>query len=321
MTASAHGVRSGGLRSTRVASYLHKQRKPLNDNAAGYLFLLPWLLGLIVFVGGPTVASLCLSFTNYNLLNTPKFIGIQNYVQMFTMDPRYIHSIEVTVIYVVFSVPLSLAVALAFAILLNRKIRGVGIYRSVFYVPSLLGGSVAIAILWRQIFDSDGIVAHLTRFVGLPSTSWISTPSLAIWTLILLHIWQFGAPMVIFLAGLKQIPTELYEAAAVDGASRWTRFWRITLPLLTPVLFFNFVLTLINSLQAFTPAFVVSTGTGGPLDSTLFYTLYLYTNGFANFRMGYASAMGWVLLVVVAIFAAVAFATSRYWVYYSDAED
>lgn len=295
-------------------------RKALSADTAGYIFLLPWLLGVFVFVVGPALASLYLSFTDFNLLSPPKFIGLRNYIQMFTEDPQYAHSIQVTLLYVAFSVPLSMAAALSVALLLNTRVKGVGLYRSIYYVPSLLGGSVAIAILWRQIFDSDGIVAHLSQFLGLPSTSWISTPALALWTLVLLHVWQFGSPMVIFLAGLKQIPGELYEAAAVDGATRWTQFRRLTLPLLTPVIFFNFVLTLINSFQAFTPAFVVSNGTGGPLGSTLLYTLYLYINGFANFRMGYASAMGWVLFVVVAVFAAAAFASSRFWVYYSDEE-
>jgi multiple sugar transport system permease protein len=215
----------------------------------------------------------------------------------------------------------SLIAALALALLLNTKIRGVGIYRSIYYVPSLLGGSVAIAILWRQVFDQNGIFPRFLELFGVPATSWISSPELAIWTLIFLHVWQFGSPMVIFLAGLKQIPAELYEAAAVDGASRWRQFRSVTMPLLTPIVFFNLILTLINSFQAFTPAYVVSSGTGGPLDSTLFYTLYLYINGFTNFRMGYASAMGWVLLIVVGIFTAIAFASSRYWVYYEDSED
>jgi multiple sugar transport system permease protein len=295
-----------------------RRRKPISDNAAGYLFLIPWLLGILFFVGGPTIVSLFLSFTDFNLLSPPKWVGLENYIEMFTQDPRYFKSLGVTLTYVLVSVPLSLVCALALALLLNTKIKGIGLYRSVYYVPSLLGGSVAIAVLWRQLFGADGIVSHLLQFFGLPASSWISTPSLAIWTLILLHIWQFGSPMIIFLAGLKQVPRDLYEAAAVDGASRWRQFTKITLPLLTPVIFFNLVLQMINAFQAFTPAFVVSSGTGGPSDSTLFYTLYLYQQGFANFRMGYASAMGWVLLIVIGVFSAIAFSSSRYWVYYED---
>lgn len=294
------------------------QRKPVGDNATGYLFLVPWLLGILLFVGGPALVSLYLSFTDFNLLSSPTWVGLANYREMFTEDPRYLKSLAVTVTYVLFSVPLSLICALALAIFLNTKIKGIGLYRSIYYVPSLLGGSVAIAILWRQIFGDDGIVSHILQFFGMPASSWISTPSLAIWTLIILHVWQFGSPMIIFLAGLKQIPQELHEAAAVDGAGRWRRLTRITLPLLTPVIFFNLVLQMIAAFQAFTPAFVVSSGTGGPIDSTLFYTLYLYQQGFANFRMGYASAMGWVLLVIVGVFSAIAFSSSKYWVHYDD---
>jgi len=296
-------------------------RKSLSENVAGYIFLVPWLLGILFFVGGPALVSLYLSITNFNLLSTPKWIGLQNYVQMFTLDPQYVASLGVTFTYVLFAVPLSLAGALVLATVLNRDIKGIGLYRAIYYVPSLLGGSVAIAILWRQIFGSSGLVSKAYEFFGLPPTSWISTPSHALWTLIILHVWQFGSPMIIFLAGLKQIPRELYEAAAVDGAPRWRQFVSITLPLLTPIVFFNLVLQMIYAFQAFTPAFVVSSGTGGPANSTLFYTLYLYQQGFGNFRMGYASAMGWILLIIIGVFAAIAFSTSRYWVYYGNDRD
>lgn len=295
-----------------------RQRRAMSDDGFGYLFLTPWLLGIVLFVGGPAVVSLYLSFTDFNLLSSPRWIGLQNYLEMFGEDPRYRKSVVVTLTYVIFSVPLSLLCALGLALILNTKIKGLGIYRSIYYVPSLLGGSVAIAILWRQVFGGDGLVDRILQGLGMAPTSWISTPSLVIWTLIVLHVWQFGSPMIIFLAGLKQIPQELYEAAEVDGAPRWRRLTRITLPLLTPVIFFNLVLQMIAAFQAFTPAFVVSSGTGGPTDSTLFYTLYLYQQGFANFRMGYASAMGWVLLVIVGIFSAIAFLSSKYWVHYDD---
>ena len=298
-----------------------RTRKSVSENVAGYIFLTPWLLGILFFVGGPALVSLYLSFTNFNLLSAPKWIGLQNYIQMFTLDPQYIASLGVTFTYVLFAVPLSLAGALVLATVLNRDIRGIGLYRAIYYVPSLLGGSVAIAILWRQIFGSSGLVSKVYEFFGLPPTSWISTPSYALWTLIILHVWQFGSPMIIFLAGLKQIPRELYEAAAVDGARRWRQFVSITLPLLTPIIFFNLILQMIYAFQAFTPAFVVSSGTGGPANSTLFYTLYLYQQGFGNFRMGYASAMGWILLLIIGIFAAIAFSTSKYWVYYGNDRD
>ena len=228
--------------------------------------------------------------------------------------------LRVTFTYVAFAVPLNLAFALALAMLLNTKIKGLGLYRAIYYVPSLLGGSVAIAILWRQVFGPSGIVAQVLAVFGIEGASWVSSPNSALWTLIILHVWQFGSPMIIFLAGLKQIPKELYEAAIVDGAGPWQQFRMITVPMLTPVIFFNLILQIINSFQAFTPAFIVSGGTGGPLDSTLFYTLYLYLQGFANFRMGYASAMGWVLLIIIGVLHGAGISlSSRYWVHYEDA--
>jgi multiple sugar transport system permease protein len=234
-------------------------------------------------------------------------------------DPRWLASVRVTLIYVVVSVPLKLVFALALALLLNRGLRGLSIYRAVYYVPSLLGGSVAIAILWRQIFDTTGLVNQVLALIGIKSnTSWISSPSYALGTLIILAIWQFGSPMIIFLAGLKQISPEYYEAATIDGAGAFNRFLHVTLPLLTPIVFFNMVLQMIGAFQAFTPAFIVSGGSGGPIDSTLFYTLYIYQEGFGNLHMGYASAMAWVLLIAITIFTALAFLSSRFWVFYQD---
>lgn len=288
------------------------------ENAAGYLFLLPWFLGLVLFLAGPALVSLYLSFTNYDLLDPPKWVGAQNYVRLFTVDRRYLAALRVTFTYVAVAAPLNLIFALALATFLNSRIRGLAIYRAVYYVPSLLGGSVAVSILWRQIFGLNGIVGQILEFFGIHGASWVSTPSEALWTLVILHVWQFGSPMVIFLAGLKQVPSELYEAASIDGAGRWRQFRVITLPMLTPVIFFNLVLQIINSFQAFTPAFIISGGTGGPIDSTLFYTLYLYIQGFANFRMGYASAMGWVLVLIIGAVTAAAFLSSRYWVHYED---
>lgn len=303
----------------RPAIRAQRGRKPrLGENAWGYLFLLPWILGMVFFLAGPTLVSLYLSFTNFNLLEPPEWIAAQNYVRLFTQDGRYLNALRVTFTYVLLAVPLNLAFALALAMLLNSKIKGLGIYRATYYIPSLLGGSVAIAILWRQIFGFDGIVGQVLGLFGIQGSSWISSPSQALWTLIILHVWQFGSPMIIFLAGLKQIPVELYEAAAVDGAGPWRKFWMITVPMLTPVIFFNLILQIINSFQAFTPAYIVSGGSGGPVDSTLFYTLYLYLQGFANFRMGYASAMAWVLLVIIGGLTALAFLSSRYWVHYED---
>jgi len=234
-------------------------------------------------------------------------------------DSRFWQSLSVTMIYVVVTVPVQLAFALAVAVLLNREIRGIAWYRSIFYLPSLLGGSVAIAVLWRQLFKGDGAINAILALVGIKGISWISTPSTALGTLIILHIWQFGSPMLIFLAGLKQIPVELYDAASVDGANWWARFRYVAVPLLTPIIFFNVVLQIIAAFQAFTPSYIVSGGTGGPSDSTLFYTLYLYQQAFINLNMGYASAMAWLLLILIGVFTAVIFRTSGSWVFYSDA--
>jgi multiple sugar transport system permease protein len=288
------------------------------DNKAGYLFLLPWLIGLVVITIGPMIASLYLSFTNYSLIQAPKWIGLDNYARMLT-DERLHNSLKVTFIYVLVSTPLQLAVALAIALLLNEGMKGLPFYRSVFYLPSMLGASVAIAVLWRQMFEVDGLVNQVLRLFGFEATtSWIGDPSTALWTIILLHIWTFGSPMVIFLAGLRQIPGMYYEAASVDGASKWSQFRRITLPLLSPIIFFNLVLQIINAFQAFTQAYVVSNGTGGPSDSTMFYTLYLYQKGFVQFQMGYAASMAWLLLVIIAAFTAINFYFSKHWVFYGD---
>jgi multiple sugar transport system permease protein len=297
-------------------------------NRAVFLFLGPWFLGLFGLTLGPILASLYLSFTDFQLLRTSaEWVGLENYQGMLD-DVHYRNAVKVTLIYVVVSVPLSTLAALLVAVMLSGKRRGIGAYRATYYLPSLLGGSVAIAVLWRQIFGSDGLVNQLLAWSRLdqllewfgiaPGTSWVGNPDYALWTLILLHIWQFGAPMVIFLAGLKQIPQDLLDAAAVDGAGRFARFMRIVVPLLSPLIFFNLVLGTIGSFKAFTPAFIVSNGSGGPADATLFYTLYLYRVGFDRFDMGTASAMAWVLLAVTAIFTAGMFLTARYWVYYED---
>src|SRR5215218_1326355 len=288
------------------------------DNKAGYLFLLPWLFGLVVITVGPMIASLYLSFTNYSLIQAPRWIGLENYARMLG-DERLHNSLKVTFIYVFVSTPLQLAVALAIAVLLNRGMRGLAFYRSVFYLPSMLGASVAIAVLWRQMFGVDGLVNQVLRHLGFQATTgWISDPKYALSTIILLHVWTFGSPMVIFLAGLRQIPGMYYEAASIDGARRWTMFRQITLPLLSPIIFFNLVLQIIGAFQTFTQAFVVSNGTGGPSDSTMFYTLYLYQRGFGQFQMGYAAAMAWLLVVIVAVFTAINFFASKYWVFYGD---
>lgn len=279
-------------------------------------FLAPWLLGLLGLTTLPMFASLYLSFTDYDLLTSPTWVGIDNYVRMFTEDARYLKSLRVTLFYVGVSVPLKLAAALAAAMLLRRTARGVGFYRALFYLPSILGSSVAIAMLWRQIFGTNGLVNQFGGMIGVEQVSWISHPDYAIWVLIALSVWQFGTPMVIFLAGLTQIPEELYEAADVDGASRLRKFWHVTLPMLSPVILFNLIFQIIISFRSFTPAAIISGGTGGPVDSTLLYTLYLYKRGFTQFDMGYASAMAWILLALIAAATTLAFKVTNRFVFY-----
>jgi|SRR5690625_1180900 len=295
-----------------------KRFKFLSNNTVGYLFLAPWFLGFFGLMFIPVIASLYFSFTQYDMITPPQWIGLDNFKEMFLHDGRFLKSLKVTFTYVFIGVPLELTFALLLAIVLNKGIKSLGLYRAIYYVPSLFGGSVAIAILWRQVFGHEGIVNQVLGVFGVEGISWIGTPEYAIYTLILLKAWQFGAPMIIFLAGLKQIPDELHEAASIDGAGRFTKFFRITLPLLTPIIFFNVIMQIINSFQAFTPAYIVSEGTGGPVDSTLFYTLYLYIQGFTNFNMGYASAMAWFLLVIIIFLTALFFISSRKWVYYEN---
>ncbi len=293
-------------------------KEEATDNAAGYLFLAPWLIGLAFITIGPMLASLYLAFTDYSLLQPPEWAGLANFERMLE-DSRLHNSIVVTFIYVLVGTPLQLALALAIAVLLNQGMKGLPFYRSVFYLPSLMGSSVAIAILWRQIFGTTGLVNQFLGMLGFENLpGWIADPDYALGTIVLLNIWTFGSPMIIFLAGLRQIPTMYYEAAAVDGASKWTQFWKITMPLLSPIIFFNVVLQVINGFQSFTQAFIVSGGSGGPSDSTLFFTLYLYQRGFGQFQMGYASAIAWLLVIIIGIFTAINFIASKYWVFYDD---
>jgi len=263
--------------------------------------------------------SLYLSFTDYNLLApTASMVGLDNYVRIFTADDRALTSIGVTALYVFIGVPAILVVSLLVAMLLNSKLGFLTGYRALFYLPSLLGASVAVAALWRVIWGDEGIINKVLSMVGIEHSSWVGSPDTALMTLIVLAVWAFGSTMIIFLAGLKQVPNELYEAAEMDGAGKVRRFFSITLPMMTPIVFFNSLMVTINAFQAFTPAYVISGGTGGPADSTLFYTLYLYQQGFSQLNMGYASALAWVLVLGLGIVTAVYFWSSKYWVHYGD---
>jgi multiple sugar transport system permease protein len=302
-------------------------RKAFRDSASSYVFLIPWLIGFFVLTLYPMIYSLYLSFTDFNILQPPKWVGIKNYQVMLAgtaenpRDYRFATSLSVTFRYVFIAVPLKLVFALAVAMLMNQKLRLMPLYRAVYYIPTLLGGSVAIAVLWRRLFAGDGVLNMILRGAfGLDPPSWISNPKYALYTLILLAVWQFGSPMIIFLAGLKQIPQEHYEASSIDGAGRMRQFFAITLPALSPIIFFNLVMQIITAFQSFTQAFIVSGGNGGPLDSTMFYSLYLYIKGFGFSEMGFASAMAWVLLVIIAVLTAFTFKASASLVSYGSGE-
>jgi multiple sugar transport system permease protein len=316
---TAYEANMEGRRQAASPTLRERLARSWRRNRAGYLFLLPWLIGFFGLTLGPTIASLYLSFTDYDLLTPARWAGLKNYEYAFFHDQRLFRALQVTLTYVFWSIPLKLAVALGLAMALDRSVRGVTVYRAIFYLPSLLGASVAVAMLWRQIFGADGLINQLMMLtLGYSGPSWVTHPDYALSTLVILAIWQFGSPMIIFLAGLRQIPQDLYEAAAMDGAKPVRQFFKITLPLLAPVVFFNLVFQTIEAFKAFTQAFIVSGGEGKPIDSTLFYTLYLYLEAFANFRMGYASALAWLLLIIIGIFTGIAFLSSKYWVYYED---
>ncbi|MDR0925814.1 MAG: sugar ABC transporter permease [Hungatella sp.] len=315
-------------------------KKFYRDNFIPYMFLLPWLIGILGLTVYPMLMSLRMSFTDYDFTkpDSVQWIGFGNYIRMFgslfgitdftavsgkimRVDPYYLKSLSVTFTYVFTSVPLKLVFALLVAVLMNQKLRFVSFYRAVYYIPTLLGGSVAIAVLWRKLFEKEGLINGLLSsfgFTDLPG--WITNPKYALGTLVLLTVWQFGSSMIIFLAGLKQIPTDYYEAASVDGASKVQQFFSITIPSLTPVILFNLVMQMISAFQTFTQAYIIGGGKGGVLNSTLFYTLHLYLQGWTYHEMGYASAMAWVLLIIIGSFTAVIFGSSKLWVSYGNGE-
>ena len=285
----------------------------------GLFYISPWIIGFLCLQLYPFLSSLYYSFTQYNVLGSPKFIGLNNYIRLFTIDPDFKKSILVTLEYAAISVPAKLLFALLIAIVLNMKLRGINLCRTIYYIPSILGGSVAVSALWRLMFMSDGILNKLLALVGIPAVNWLGQGGTAMFTICLLQVWQFGSSMVLFLAALKQIPMDLHEAASIDGAGRGKRFFYITLPMITPIIFFNLIMQSINALQNFTSAFVITNG--GPLKSTYLIGMKLYTEGFSNFKMGYASAISWVLFAIVLVFTMFIFKSSDAWVYYEDGGD
>ena len=298
----------------RAGRARHSHSLARRETLAFYLLISPWLIGLLLFVLGPMAASLVFSFTRWDLLSPARFVGLQNYEKMFTRDPLFWQSLKVTTIYTAVYVPMELAGGLVLALLLNQKLRFLGIFRTVYYLPSVLPG-VAFVVLWMWILHPDvGLINTLLSYAGIQGPRWLADPDWALPALLMMSLWGLGRSMVIYLASLQGIPQHLYEAAAIDGAGRWHSFWKITLPMLTPTIFFNLVLSIISTFQTFTSAFVATDG--GPLDSTLFYVLYLFRQAFQYFNVGYASALAWVLFVIILALTLLIVRSSGRWVYY-----
>ena len=303
-------------------------KRQLKEDIAGFLFISPWLIGFFVFAVIPMGMSFYFSFTSYNLLSPPVFSGMKNFFRMIAEphdngnvrtygDPLFWKTLQVTFTYAFFSVSLRLIFAFFLASMFKRASWMTKIYTTAYYIPSLVGASVAIAVLWRRIFMSDGLINIILNSIGIKSAvSWVGNSSTALGVIVILAVWQFGSSMLIFLAGLRQIPQTYYEAASIDGAGWASQFFRITLPQMTPIIFFNLIMQLINGFTAFSQAFIISGGSGDPLNSTLFYALYVYMRGFRSLDMGYASALAWVLVIIIAVFTVIIFKTQDRWVHY-----
>lgn len=283
---------------------------------SGYLFISPWLIGFIVFFVGPIIASFVLSFMRWNIVGTPEWIGLQNYQDIFTSDARFLKAVQVTITYSVFYLPLEVICGIGLAVLMNQKLRGIGIFRTLYYMPYVVP-QVAAALVWVWMLNARyGVVNTIMGWFGVTGPNWLGNPAYILPSLIIIALWGVGGSSIIYLAGLQNIPQTLYEAATVDGANRVQRFFRITLPMLSPTIFFQVVLGLIGVFQTFTPAYIAAGANGGPLQSGLFYMLYIYNRGFVTLRMGYASALAWILTVFILIVTVLVLRSSRYWVYY-----
>lgn len=283
------------------------------ETKAGLAFTSPFIIGFLLFMIVPMMISLYYSLCDYNILSAPVFVGLKNYIKMFS-DEVFFKTIGVTFFYALISVPLRLAFALLVAMLLLNSSRLTAFYRAAYYLPSIIGGSVAVSILWKRMFAIDGVINKVLAVFGMKDpVSWLGDKNTAIWTLILLAVWQFGSSMLIFLSSLKQIPPSLYEAASIDGAGKIRQFFKITLPLLTPTIFFNLVMQMINGFLAFTQCYIITQGK--PMNSTLFYTVYMYQQSFEYYNTGYGAALAWVMLLIVGLITAFLFATKRFWVY------
>lgn len=286
-------------------------------NWTGLFYVMPWIIGFCIFTIYPFLNSLYISFTDFTMVQDPKFIGLANYKELFR-DIEFFNSLTATFKYALLTVPLSLVFALFIAVILNFKIKGINFFRTAYYIPSILGGNVAISVIWKFLFTGDGLINQALGIFGVNSLPWLSDPNLAMIVVSLLRVWQFGSSMIIFLAALQNIPLELYEAAEMDGATKFAQFFKITIPLITPSLFFNLVMGMVGAFQEFNSAYLITQG--GPLKATQFTSLMIYSYSFKYFRMGYASAMSWVLFVIIMIFTGIIFFTQNKWVYYADEE-
>lgn len=292
------------------------QRLSQRETLTGWLFASPWALGMVLFVAGPVVASLVISFLEWNLLETPRWVGWANYRRLVTDDPLFYKSLNVTLLYTAAAVPLGMALSLALALALARPRRGQGLFRTIFFLPTVLSG-VAAAMLWNWIFNADfGLVNVFLRHMGITGPEWLASERWALPALIIMSLWGMGGTMVIYIAGLQGIPRHLYESAAIDGAGPLRQFWHVTLPMLSPVLFFTLIMGIIGSFQVFTQAYVM-TG-GGPNYATFFYALYLFQQAIDFLNMGYASAMAWILFAIIMALTGLQFYFSKHWVYYEE---
>lgn len=292
------------------------RKKTMKREYQAYLYILPWILGFAILQLYPFVSSFIYSFTDYTVGAKATFQGLANYKKLFTQDKEFWNSLKVTILFALYTVPGKLIMALAVAMFLNRDLKGINLIRTLYYIPSLFGGSVAVALLWRLMFLDNGVINAILSALHLPVIQWLGDTRYALRTLCMLEIWQFGSSMVMFLAALKQVPRSLYEAAEIDGAGKVTRFFHITLPQISPIIFFNLINQTIQALQNFTSAQVITEG--GPLKSTYVLGLKLYKEGFSYFKMGYASAISWVVFAAIMIFTLAIFASSKLWVHYAD---
>lgn len=300
-------------------------KREIRENLTGYAFLIPWFIGILVFTAFPFIYSMYLSFTDYNFVKEMQFIGLDNWKRMFSIKPTGFDfkafmksdlymSIKATFTYSFVSVPVRMILAMSAALALNRKARGVGVYRTIFYMPSFIGGSIGMAVMWKLILTDRGFVNAMLNIFGLGPVSFLSSPRNAVFTLAGISMYTLGSTMLIFLAGLQEVPTDLYESATIDGAGRWSQFIKITLPMVSPVILYNVIMSIIGSLQVFSSAFVITKG--GPIKSTYFFALYLYEEAFKYFRMGYASALAWFIFFVIMIFTLIMLRVSGGLVFY-----